>query len=135
MSPLAFRVAVSAWGLTVLAGGCDGSGRNATDAASPPDPLVAALRETRMEGMCKDGAYERACFEVDRDGCRKLVAEHYDACVKDHASELTVAAKRTPEEIGTLLGGCTAKRYIEDLEGKGRIDRTGRCEDPSSFFR
>lgn len=135
MSAPALFCAAFAFGLVLVAVGCDGSGQREGDVVSSPDPLVAALRKTRIEGMCKEDAYERVCFEVDRDGCRELVAEHYDACAKDHAAELTVAAKRTPKEIGTLLGGCTAKRYIEDLEAQGRIDRTGRCEDPSSFFR
>ena len=114
--------------------GCEKSRPSAENetATASVDPAVAALRDTMIGSMCEDGSYERSCFDVTREGCRQLVAESYDACVRDNVAEIGPGAKAG--KIGGLIGSCTSKAYIHRLRGEGKITTTGRCADPASFF-
>lgn len=128
---------------------CDGDPRTSTShsissapptavpstAADSPDPLVGTLRKDLIEKMCGEGAYERACFDVDSQRCRDLAAQCFDGCASQHAREISAAGRRSPTEMGVLLGGCTERHYIAELEKLGKVNRKGQCSDPSNFFR
>jgi len=37
--------------------------------------------------------------------------------------------------MGVLLGGCTERPSIAELEKLGKVNRKEQCSDPSNFFR
>ncbi len=83
--------------------------------------------------FCEANSFFRQCYKVSAQSCQSVAKSAFNTCTRQNNSKIpSTINKQNTEQIGQMLGSCTAKKYHSKLLNKVKISNK-KCQNANNW--